>query len=116
MKYNELLKEKYQNWSQLENKIENLPTSYEKGEVFEQFIFAYLSLNKQLYQIDEIFRASDIPSKYLEKYKIEKKDSGIDGFLILNNKKAAAYQVKFRTGRKKPSYDEDKITLATSFN
>jgi superfamily II DNA or RNA helicase/uncharacterized protein YehS (DUF1456 family) len=106
MTYNEILKRKYSNWSSLEKEIENLPTAYDKGEVFEQFIYAYLFLNKQLYQISELYRSSDIPKKYLEKYKLEKKDSGVDGLIILNNGRSAGYQVKFRTARKKPSYDE----------
>ena len=106
MIYNELLKRKYSDWSSLEKEIEKLPTTYDKGEVFEQFIYAYLFLNKQLYQINELYRSAEIPKKYLEKYKLEKKDSGVDGLIILNNGKSAGYQVKFRTFRKKPSYDE----------
>jgi predicted helicase len=106
MIYNEILKRKYSNWSSLENEIEKLPNTYVKGEVFEQFIYAYLLLNKQLYQINELYRSAEIPREYLEKYKLEKKDSGVDGLIILNNGKSAGYQVKFRTKRKKPSYDE----------
>lgn len=106
MMYNELLKRKYSDWSSLEKEIEKLPTTYDKGEVFEQFIYAYLFLNKQLYQINELYRSAEIPKKYLDKYKLEKKDSGVDGLIILNNGKSAGYQVKFRTFRKKPSYDE----------
>tara|TARA_B110000027_G_scaffold131409_1_gene155665 strand:+ start:3974 stop:6850 length:2877 start_codon:yes stop_codon:yes gene_type:complete len=106
MIYNEILKRKYSDWSSLEKEIEKLPTTYDKGEVFEQFIYAYLLLNKQLYQINELYRSTEIPKKYLEKYKLEKKDSGVDGLIILNSGKGAGYQVKFRTDRKKPSYDE----------
>lgn len=106
MIYNEILKRKYSDWSSLEKEIEKLPTTYDKGEVFEQFIYAYFLLNKQLYQINELYRSNEIPRKYLEKYKLEKKDSGVDGLIILNNGKSAGYQVKFRSERKKPSYDE----------
>ena len=106
MIYNELLKKKHKDWSSLEQEIEQLTTTYEKGEVFEQFIYAYLLLNSQFYQISEVHRSTEIPKKYLEKYKLEKKDSGVDGLIILENGKGAGYQVKFRSNRKKPSYDE----------
>lgn len=106
MKYNDLFKRNYDNWSELELVIEALPTTYERGEAFEQFIYAYLNIKKQLYQIKEIYRANDIPSKYLTKYQIEKKDSGVDGLIIREDDSAAAYQVKFRTKRAKPSYAE----------
>jgi len=106
MKFNSLLKKKYTDWRSLESAIEKLETTYEKGDVFEQFIYAYLSLNKQLYQIKELYHSTEIPFKYLQKYKIERKDSGVDGLIILNNNQSAAYQVKFRSGRKKPGYSE----------
>ena len=106
MMYSEILKKKHKDWSGLEKEIEQLTTTYEKGEVFEQFIYAYLLLNSQFYQISELYRSTEIPKKYLEKYKLEKKDSGVDGLIILENGKGAAYQAKFRSNRKKPSYDE----------
>jgi len=106
MIYHNLLKNKFQSWDSLEKEIEKLPSTYDKGEVFEQFIYAYLLLNSQLYQIRELYRSTEIPEKYLKKYKLEKRDSGVDGLMILNNDKAAGYQVKFRSQRKKPSYDE----------
>jgi len=104
--YNDLLKEKFSNWSELEKKIEKLPTAPLRGEVFEQFIFAYLTLKKQFYQLSEIYRSREIPRIFLQKYKIEKKDSGVDGLMVFNDGKVAGYQVKFRTNRVKPSYDE----------
>lgn len=106
MKYYTLFKTKYESWSEIEKVIEALPTTYEKGEAFEQFVFAYLIIKKQLYQVKEIYRAKDIPTKYLAQFKIEKKDSGVDGLIIRNDNSSAAYQVKFRAGRSKPSYNE----------
>jgi superfamily II DNA or RNA helicase len=105
-KYHDLLKQRFSSWNELEKNIEALPTAPTRGEVFEQFIFAYLNIKKQFYQIDQVFRSFDIPSKFLNKYKLAKKDSGVDGLIILNDGKVAGYQVKFRTGRTKPSYDE----------
>lgn len=106
MKYHQILKEKNNNWIELEKKIESLPTTVERGEVFEQFVFAYFNLNKSLYQITEVYREKDIPLEYKERYKLEKRDSGVDGLIIFENGKSAAYQVKFRVNREIPSYAE----------
>lgn len=105
-KYHDLLKGKFSSWNELEKKIESLPTAALRGEVFEQFVFVYLNLKKQFYQIDKIFRSFEIPRDLLEKYKLAKKDSGVDGIIVFNDGRVAGYQVKFRTGRAKPSYDE----------
>lgn len=105
-RFNDLLKEKFTSWNDLEKKIEALPTAPLRGDVFEQFIFAYLTLKKQFYQFSQVYRSTEIPRDLLEKYKIEKKDSGVDGLVVFNDGKVAGYQVKFRTGRTKPSYDE----------
>ena len=83
-----------------------MPTNKQKGDVFEEFIYAYLLLNKQLYQLSEVFMSQDIPKNYLKKYKLEKKDSGVDGLFIRTDGKAAAYQVKFRTARVAPHYSD----------
>lgn len=105
-KYHELLKQRFTSWNELEKHIEALPTAPLRGEVFEQFVFAYLQIKKQFYQLEEVYRSSEIPRALLEKYKLAKKDSGVDGLIVLNDGKVAGYQVKFRTGRNKPSYDE----------
>lgn len=106
VRYNDLLKERFSNWNELEKRIESLPSASLRGEVFEQFILAYLSLKKQFYQLSEVYRSREIPKEFLKKYKIEKKDSGVDGLMVFNDGKVAGYQVKFRTNRTKPSYDE----------
>lgn len=106
MKYNKIFQTRYASWNEIEKVIESLPTSFEKGDCFEQFVFAYLNLKKQLYQVSEVYTSKNIPQKYLDKFKIENRDSGVDGLIIRNDGKSASYQVKFRTGRSKPSYDE----------
>lgn len=106
MKYSSIFQQKYKSWAELEKVIEALPTTKQRGDAFEEFIFVYLNLKKQLYQVKDVFMSSDIPATYLTKYKIEKKDSGVDGLIVREDDNAAAYQVKFRTNRVKPKYDE----------
>jgi superfamily II DNA or RNA helicase len=106
MKFSSIFQNKFSSWAELEKVIETLPTTKQKGDAFEEFIFVYINLKKQLYQVKDVFMASNIPTKYLTKYHIEKKDSGVDGFIVREDGKVAAYQVKFRTNRMKPKYDE----------
>src|SRR3990170_3965525 len=106
MKFSNIFQKKYSSWKELEKVIESLSTTKQRGDAFEEFVFAYLNIKKHLYQVKEVFMSTEIPTKYLAKYKIEKKDSGIDGLIIRNDDTAAAYQVKFRTGRDKPSYGD----------
>lgn len=106
MSFPKILQSKYLNWAQLEKDIEKVSSDKEKGDIFEDFVFGYFLLHQDLYQISEIYKVCDIPLKYRQQYKIEKKDSGIDGLIILRDGRAAAYQVKFRSNREKPSYAE----------
>ncbi len=106
MTYNKILKTKYKSWAELEKIIESQTTTYQKGELFEEFIFAYLTINQQLYQIKEVYRQKDIPKNYRKQFKFSTTDTGVDGLMILQNGQSASYQVKFRTNRNKPSYDE----------
>ena len=106
MKFSIIFQKKYSSWKELEKVIEALPTTKQRGDAFEEFVFAYLNIKKQLYQVKEVFMSTEIPTKYLTKYKIEKKDSGVDGLIIREDDKGAAYQVKFRSNRVKPKYDE----------
>lgn len=106
MNYDPLLKTKYFDWSALEKVIESQSTTYQKGELFEQFVYAYLTIHKQLYQIKEVYRQKDIPKYYRKQFKLSETDTGVDGLMILHNGQSAAYQVKFRTNRTKPNYNE----------
>jgi predicted helicase len=106
MKFHQLLRNKISSWHDLEKQIEQLSTTKERGDVFEQFVFCYLGVKKSLYQIDRHYMAEDIPIELKKKYQLERTDCGVDGLMILQDGKAAAYQVKFRTNREKPSYDE----------
>ncbi len=106
MKFNNLFKNKFNNWAEIEKQIEGLSTTKERGDVFEEFVHCYLELKKDLYQIDRHFMAKEIPIDARKKYEIESHDCGIDGLIYFRDGKVGAYQVKFRTDRKKPGYDE----------
>ncbi|MBT7402928.1 DEAD/DEAH box helicase family protein [Candidatus Woesearchaeota archaeon] len=106
MKYNKLLLSKIKTWKELEKQIEALPTTKQRGDAFEEFVFVYFNLHKTLYQISEVYMEKNIPLKYKRKFELEKKDCGVDGLIIHRDGSATGYQVKFRTDRKKSSYDE----------
>lgn len=82
MIYSNLLKKHYSDWPSLEKAIEALPTAKARGNVFEEFTFAYFTIKKQMYQIAEIYPSADIPDKYRKAFKLGNKqhqDSGVDG-------------------------------------
>lgn len=80
MIYSNLLKKHYSDWPSLEKAIEALPTAKARGNVFEEFTFAYFTIKKQMYQIAEIYPSADIPDKYRKAFKLGNKqhqDSGV---------------------------------------
>lgn len=106
MRFHPLLKSKINNWNELEKQIEKLPTAKEIGDVFEQFVYVYFIIKRNLYQISEHYMEKDILLKHRKKFNLEMHDCGVDGLIILKDGKSAAYQAKFRTGREHPSYEE----------
>jgi len=106
MKFHEILKDKRKSWEELESSIEILSDTVEIGEVFEQFVFVYLILKKNFYQIDKVYRWKDIPAALRRQLRLEKTDYGVDGIFVLKYGDIAAYQAKFRSKRTKPSYSE----------
>lgn len=106
MKYHPLLQRKINSWKELEKDIEKLPTTKERGDVFEQFVYCYLFIKHNLYQMSAHYMAADIPIPLKKQFGLDKKDCGVDGLMVFKNGKVAAYQAKFRTNRQKPSYEE----------
>lgn len=106
MIFNKILKQKFKDWEELEKRIEQIETTKEKGDVFEQFAYAYFTYFKDIYQIKELFASPDIPEKYKVLYKLERKDSGVDGLILKEDGTSVAYQVKFRAAGEAPSYDD----------
>lgn len=106
MVFNKIFKQPYADWEELERAIEQLETKKEKGDAFEQFAFAYFRYFKDIYQIDELYMEPDIPAELKARYKLEEKDSGVDGLILREDGSSVAYQVKFRSAAEAPSYDD----------
>lgn len=106
MKYHPILKTKISCWKELETQISKLQTTKEMGDVFEQYVYGYLFIKQNLYQIAELYIFKDIPLKYKKLFKLEKNDCGVDGLIIFKDGRSAAYQAKFRSERKQPTYAE----------
>lgn len=106
MVFNKIFKQQFKNWEELEKRIEQIEIAKEKGDAFEQFAYAYFTYFKDIYQVKELFMGSDIPEAYKVLYKLEKKDSGVDGLILKEDGSSIAYQVKFRTAAEAPSYDD----------
>lgn len=118
MKFNKIFKNKFINFSDFENAVKNLNcTTKEEGDIFEEFVFAYFSLNKSLYNIKSVFMEKDIPEGIRSILKLEKTDHGVDGVFITEDEKIYAYQVKFRSNpNNPPTYSELATFLTESEN
>lgn len=106
MVFNKIFKQQFKDWEELEKRIEQIEIAKEKGDAFEQFAYAYFTYFKDIYQVKELFMGPDIPEEYKVLYKLEKKDSGVDGLILKEDGSSVAYQVKFRTAAEAPSYDD----------
>ena len=106
MKLHNLLHEKYKDWKELETRIESLPTTKEKGDAFEDFVYLFLEVKKDFYQIEKHWRYQDAPIALKVKLEMEKNDKGADGLIKFKDGNVAAYQAKFRTNRVPPAYSE----------
>lgn len=104
--FNSLFNTLFSSWNELERAIEDLPTAKEKGDAFEQLAYAYFTHFKNLYQIEKLFMGMEIPDVYRAKYKLEKRDSGVDGLFICEDGSSVACQVKFRSHQGSPSYED----------
>ena len=48
-------------WTSLEDRIKNLPTEIDRGEVFEQFCKAFFLLDP-IFQFEKVYRHTEIPT------------------------------------------------------
>ena len=92
-------------FSELERRIEKLPTAKNKGDAFEVFAEAYLNLFS-LEKFKRIWVDKKIPPKIRTKLKLSSKDSGVDGIIETISGRYRGYQVKFRFDRKQLTYTE----------
>src|SRR5438105_39731 len=87
-------------WDDLERAIIALPTEQARGEAFEEFCHAFLSIQKDFYQAQEVWSFQQVPSPILEKLGCStRQDEGIDGILLHHDGTITAYQAKFRANR-----------------
>ncbi|MFZ1720561.1 MAG: DEAD/DEAH box helicase family protein [Candidatus Moraniibacteriota bacterium] len=106
MKLNPFFNTQYKNWVHLESCINSLSTANERGEVFEQFVYLFLDLHRDYYQIKELYRFSDLPEAHRKRLSLENTDYGVDGVWMLTDGTYAAYQAKYRESRESATVRE----------
>lgn len=92
-------------FSDLERRIEQLPTEKERGDAFEVFVEAYLNLDEAA-QADEVWVGGTVPSEIRRQLNLPANDYGYDGVFRTRLGELVAYQVKFRTARTPLPYRE----------
>jgi predicted helicase len=92
-------------FAELEQRIVHLPTPQERGASFEAFAEAYLATQK-VNQAADVWPDGAVPLSIIESLKLPPKDMGVDGVYRTHDGDYAAYQVKFRTGRKSQTWTE----------
>lgn len=106
MAFHAVFSKRYNGWSELESAIEAITIAKEKGTAFEEFVYAYFTYFRELYQIGQLYMEGDIPLEFRQKIRLEKRDSGVDGLIVRMDGSVVAYQAKFRSRQAAPSYDE----------
>ena len=106
MIYKFIDKKLFGSWEEFEQYVKDLSLDTEKGRAFEEFAYAYFLLNKDLYNVKEIYMQEDIPEKYRTKYRLASTDVGVDGLIITDSDESIAYQVKFRSDNSSATYSE----------
>jgi superfamily II DNA or RNA helicase len=89
----------------LEQRIADLPTPQERGDVFEVFVEAYLS-TQPLHQAKTVWPFSAIPLAIRERFALAHREVGVDGVFETHLGDYHAYQAKFRTDRPSLTWDE----------
>ncbi len=87
-------------WDELEKAIVALPDQGARGDAFEEFCHALLTLRRDFYQVRGVWRFSDAPSEVLQRLGcVSRQDEGIDGILLHHDATLTTYQAKFRSDR-----------------
>ena len=92
-------------FTDLEQRIADLPTKQERGDAFEVFVEAYLS-TQPLHQAKTVWPFSALPLAIKDRFVLGQSDVGVDGVLETHLGDYHAYQAKFRTARPSLTWDE----------
>ena len=92
-------------FTDLEQRIVDLPTPQERGDAFEVFVEAYLS-TQALHQAKTVWPFSAIPLAIKDRFALGQSDVGADGVFETHLGDYHAYQAKFRTDRPSLTWDE----------
>ena len=92
-------------FSELERRIEQLPTEKERGDAFEVFVEAHLNTDETA-QADEVWVTAKVPPEIRLKLNLPASDYGYDGVFRTRLGELVAWQAKFRTGRTALPYRE----------
>lgn len=107
MSFHSVLEQKYFDWSELENRLIKIESENERGNAFEDFVYLFLDLKRDLYNIEELYQENEIPTNYRRKLNLESTDYGVDGLIVSRDGDLYTYQVKFRSNRNDtPSHRE----------
>ena len=92
-------------FSELERRIEQLPTEKERGDAFEVFVEAHLNTDETA-QADEVWVTANVPQEIRHALNLPSSDYGYDGVFRTRLGELVAWQAKFRTGRTALPYRE----------
>ncbi|THJ08975.1 MAG: DEAD/DEAH box helicase [Nitrospira sp. CG24C] len=92
-------------FTDLEQRIADLPTKQERGDAFEVFVEAYFS-TQPLHQAKTVWPFSAIPLAIKDRFALAQREVGVDGVFETHLGDYHAYQAKFRTDRPSLTWDE----------
>ena len=85
-------------FTELEQRIADLPDEKSRGDAFEVFAQAYLA-TQLVHQAREVWPCDKMPPSLQQRLRLPLKDMGVDGLLVTTSEELACYQVKFRVSR-----------------
>ncbi|MCI0427151.1 MAG: Helicase associated domain protein, partial [Nitrospiraceae bacterium] len=89
----------------LEERIEQQPTTKDVGDAFEIFVESYLATQK-LMQAENVWLVGQIPLEIRRKLNLPANTKGVDGLFRTIPGELVPYQVKFRSAREPLTYTE----------
>lgn len=92
-------------FTDLEQRIADLPTKQERGDAFEVFVEAYFS-TQPLHQAKTVWPFEALPLAIKDRFALGQSDVGADGVFETHLGDYHAYQAKFRTDRPSLTWDE----------